>query len=159
MTINKPRGLADARPHSPVVTSVIEDFEYRDEGDETESDIEDDLEYPGNSPEPLVRPLSRLPNCRQGRRIIIKVTIKSTVAVKVANQDAKNPRPRVRSLPSAIRRTFSEMFVPTVLEEVGCSTAPWTNPDIHSLQRCVDIIYPGVDYIVEKGDPLDVSVS
>ena len=51
------------------------------------------------------------------------------------------------------------MFVPTVLKEVGCSMAPWTNPNIHSLQRCVDTIYPGVDYIVEKGDLLDVSVS
>ena len=51
------------------------------------------------------------------------------------------------------------MFIPTVLEEVGCSVTPWTNPDVNALQRCADTVYPGVDYTVEKGDPLDVSVS
>jgi hypothetical protein len=65
----------------------------------------------------------------------------------------------VHSLPSAIRRTFSEMFVPTVLEEVGCSVTPWTNPDINTLQHCVNTVYPGIEYTVEKGNPLDVSVS
>ena len=121
MALNKPRGLADARPHSPTVTSVIDDFEYHDEGSETESDNEDDLEYPGNSPEPLVRPLSQLPIHHRGRHIVLKVTIKSTVAVKVSNRDAKNSRPGVNSLPPDIRQTFSELFVPAVLEEVGCS--------------------------------------
>ena len=58
-----------------------------------------------------------------------------------------------------MRRTFSEMFVPTVLEEVGCSVAPWTNPDVNSLQGCVDSIYPGIDYTVVKGSPLEISVS
>ena len=159
MASKKPRGLADARSHSPTVTSVIEDFEYCDEGNETESDGEDDLEYPGNSPEPLVRPLSQPPSHCHCRCVVVKVTIKSTVTVKVANRDTKNPRPRVHSLPSSIRQTFSEMFVPTVLEEVGCSAVPWMNPDVGTLQRCIDTVYPGIDYTVEKGNPLDVSVS
>jgi hypothetical protein len=160
MAVNKPRGLADARPRSPAVTSVIEDFEYRKEDSESEIESDgDDLEYPGNLPESLVRPFSWSPYRYQGQRVVIKVTIKSTVAVKVSNQDAKNSRPRVHSLPSGMRRTFSEMFVPTVLEEVGCSATPWVNPDVNSLQRCVDTVYPGVDYTVQKGDPLDVSVS
>ena len=58
MAVNKPRGMADARPRSPMITSVIEDFEYRDEGNQTESDDEDDLEYPGDLPDSLVRPFS-----------------------------------------------------------------------------------------------------
>ena len=64
MAINKPRGLADARPHSPMVTTVIEDFEYRDEGMESDNeDVEDDLEYPGNlSPESLVHPFFLMNN-------------------------------------------------------------------------------------------------
>ena len=58
MATKKPRGLADARPHSPMVTTVIEDFEYRDEGMESDDEeVEDDLEYPGDlSPESLVCP-------------------------------------------------------------------------------------------------------
>ena len=62
MAVNKPCGLADMRPRSPKVTTVIEDFEYRNEGDQTESDnnnnIEDNLEYPGDLPKSLVRPSS-----------------------------------------------------------------------------------------------------
>ena len=56
MATNKQRGLADARPRSPMVTTVIEDFEYNNKGNQTESDNEDDLEYPGDVPESLVRP-------------------------------------------------------------------------------------------------------
>ena len=56
MAVNKPRGMADARPRSPMITSVIEDFEYQ--GNQTESDDEDDLKYPGDLPDSLVRPFS-----------------------------------------------------------------------------------------------------
>ena len=147
MAVNRPRGLANTRSHSPAITSVIEDFEYCKEDSESEIQSDgDDIKYPGNSPESLVRPFSWSPYCYQGQCVVVKVTIKSTVAVKVSNQDAKNSRPRVHSLPSGIHQTFSEMFVPTVLEEVGCSTTPWVNPDVNSLQRCVDTVYPGVDY-------------
>ena len=61
MAVDKPHGLADVRPRSPRITTVIEGFEYRGEGDETESnneDIEDNLEYPGDLPKSLVCPSS-----------------------------------------------------------------------------------------------------
>ena len=57
MSDNKPRGLADARARSPLVTTVIEDFEYdRNQIESDDEDLEDDLEYPGDVPESLVRP-------------------------------------------------------------------------------------------------------
>ena len=62
---NKPRGLADVRHRSPMVNTVIEDFDYRKVESETETedeDIGDDLEYPGNLPVSLVRPFSYLLN-------------------------------------------------------------------------------------------------
>ena len=51
------------------------------------------------------------------------------------------------------------MFVPVALEEVGCSATPWVNLNVSSLQGCVDTVYPGIDYTVRKGDPLESSVS
>jgi len=54
---------------------------------------------------------------------------------------------------------FSEDFIPAVLEEVGCSATPWKNLDVDLLQGCTDLVYPGLDYTVEKGDALDLSVS
>ena len=49
--------------------------------------------------------------------------------------------------------------MPSVLEEVGCSVTPWTNLDVESLQGCMNIVYPELEYVVEKGDPLNMSVS
>lgn len=54
---------------------------------------------------------------------------------------------------------FAEDFMPAVLEEVGCSVTPWKNLDVDLLQGCMGLVYPGVDYVVEKGDALDSSVS
>jgi hypothetical protein len=51
------------------------------------------------------------------------------------------------------------MFIPSVIEEVGCSGTPWTNLDVQSLQGCMNLVYPGLGYIVEKGDALETSVS
>ena len=44
-----------------MINTVIEDFDYNDEGNQTQSDEEDgedSLEYPGGPPESLVRLLS-----------------------------------------------------------------------------------------------------
>lgn len=65
----------------------------------------------------------------------------------------------MRSLPPNIRRSFSEDLIPAVLEEVGCSRAPWGNLDIDTIQVCVNEIYPRAGHIVEKGDALESSVS
>jgi len=50
-------------------------------------------------------------------------------------------------------------FVPAILEELGCSRTPWKNPDLDTIQACVNEVYPGLEYIVEKGDTLELSVS
>ena len=89
----------------------------------------------------------------------IKVAIKSTVAADVPGQAAGSSRPGVLLLPPNVRRTFSEEFIPSALEEVGCSATPWTNLNTESLQGYMNIIYPELEYVVEKGDPLDMSVS
>lgn len=47
-----------ANRRQPAINTVIEDFDYHNEGDQTQSDEEDgedDLEYPGGPPESLVR--------------------------------------------------------------------------------------------------------
>lgn len=57
-TVAKPRGLATARHHSPAINTVLTDFEYRRQGsgtDSEEEEEEDDLEYPGDASESLVR--------------------------------------------------------------------------------------------------------
>lgn len=90
----------------------------------------------------------------------IQVAIKSTAAVDITTgQAAGSSRPGVFSLPPNVRRTFSEEFVPSVLEEVGCSATPWTNLDVRLLQGCMNLVYPELGYVVEKGDSLDMSVS
>ncbi|KAF9641975.1 hypothetical protein BDM02DRAFT_3133425 [Thelephora ganbajun] len=48
-------------------------------------------------------------------------------------------------------------FIPAVLEEVGCSMTPWKNLDIDLLRGCMTLVYPGLDYNIEKGGPLDTS--
>jgi len=63
----------------------------------------------------------------------------------------------VRSLPGNIRRIFAEDFMPAVLEEVGCSATPWQNLNLNLLQGCVDLVYPGLDYVAETSDALDLS--
>ena len=56
----KPQGLAASRP--PTITTVIEDFDYQGGGtgmnssEEEEEEEGDDLEYPGDGTESLVRP-------------------------------------------------------------------------------------------------------
>jgi len=144
-----------------MINTVIEDFEYCDEGDRTQSDEdgEDDLEYPGGQLESLVRPLSLTVVDGALIYIFVKVAIESTTATDVPDQATRNPRPGVLSLPPNVRRTFSEEFIPSVLEEVGCSATPWTNLDVKLIQGYTNSVYPGLDYVVEKGDPLDVSVS
>lgn len=63
VAIDKPRGLADTRRRSPMVNTVIEDFEYRRVESESESEDEDDLGYPGNLPVSLVSLFSYSLNC------------------------------------------------------------------------------------------------
>jgi len=89
----------------------------------------------------------------------VKVAIESTAAVDDPGQATGSSRPGVLSLPPNVHRTFSEEFIPSVLEEVGCSATPWTNLDIESLQSCMNLVYSELEYVVEKGDPLDMSVS
>ena len=89
----------------------------------------------------------------------IKVAIELAAATDVPSPATKNTRPGVKTLPSSIRRTFSEEFVPSVLEEVGCSETPWTGLDVELLQGCINFVYPELGYVVEKGDALDTSVS
>jgi len=67
-------------------------------------------------------------------------------------------RPGVHSLPGNIRRIFSEDFIPYVIEEFGCSATPWQNLDTDLLQGCMNLAYPGLDYVVDKGDALESSV-
>ena len=57
-TIAKPRGLATAQHHAPAINTVISNFEYKQEGsgsDSEEEDEENNLEYPGDGSESLVR--------------------------------------------------------------------------------------------------------
>ena len=51
------------------------------------------------------------------------------------------------------------MFIPTTLEEVGCSATPWNNLDVDSIQRCMNLVYPQLGHVVEKGDALEITVS
>ena len=69
------------------------------------------------------------------------------------------PRPGVHSLPGEIRQTFADNFIPIVIQEMGDSEAPWENLPIDTLQECVDVIYPNLEYVVERGDALVSSVS
>lgn len=53
-----PRGLATTGPHTRTVNTVIDDFDYQPEGsgsDLEEEGDEDDLNYPGDMGESLVR--------------------------------------------------------------------------------------------------------
>jgi len=79
-------------------------------------------------------------------------------APNAPSKGTKPPRPGVRSLPAAIRRTFSDEFIPSVLEEVGWSTTPWENPNVKTLQICMSEVYPTIEYVVEKGDTIETSV-
>ena len=72
---------------------------------------------------------------------------------------ATSSRPVVQSLPGVIKRTFSEDFVPLTIEEIGCSDTPWQTLDIDLIQGCVDIAFPGLDYVADKGGALDTLVS
>ena len=92
-------------------------------------------------------------------RTVEQVSIKLADTPKAAGQSTKNPRPGVRSLPANVRRSFSEDFIPSVLEEVGWSTTPWQNLGINTLQICINQVYPTLGYVVEKGDAIDSSVS
>ena len=89
----------------------------------------------------------------------VKVAIEPTVAANTSSQATRNPCPSVLSLPPNVHRTFSEEFIPSVLKEVRCSATPWTNLNVKLLQGCKDSMYPGLDYVVEKGDLLNISVS
>ena len=71
----------------------------------------------------------------------------------------KVPRPGVHSLPQTIRRSFADNFIPAVLQEMGCSSAPWQNLSIDGLQECVNRVYPELEYVVNKGDALISAVS
>jgi len=73
--------------------------------------------------------------------------------------NAKTPRLGVRLLPAVVRRSFSREFIPSVLEEVGWSMTPWENLDVKTLQICMNDVYPELEYVVEKGDAIDLSVS
>ena len=64
----------------------------------------------------------------------------------------------MNSLPGNIRRIFSEDFIPAVIEEIGYSSTPWQNLNADELQGCVNLVYPGLDHVVEKGGPLEISV-
>jgi len=53
---SKPRGLANPKYQTTPITTVIEDFVYEDEDSSLQSDdFEDDLEFPGDGAESLVR--------------------------------------------------------------------------------------------------------
>ena len=65
----------------------------------------------------------------------------------------------MRSLPGNIRRVFSEDFVPLTIEEIGCSDTPWQTLDVDLIQGCIELAYPGLDYVVDKGGALDTLVS
>lgn len=88
-----------------------------------------------------------------------QVNIKPLNVPSGSSEAAKAPRPGVHSLPRSIRRTFAEDFVPVIIQEMGCSSAPWQNLDLDTLQECVNLVYPGHDYVVKKGDALVTSVS
>ena len=49
---------------------------------------------------------------------------------------------------------FADNFVPAIIEELGCSEAPWANLSIDMLQECVNTLYPSLDYALKKGDAL-----
>jgi len=53
-----PRGLVTTGPHTCTVNTVIDDFDYQPEGSGSDSEEEgdkDDLQYPGDIGESLVR--------------------------------------------------------------------------------------------------------
>lgn len=53
---HKPCGLANTRRHATPIDTVIEDFIYEYEETSSQSDdIEDDLDFPGDAAESLVR--------------------------------------------------------------------------------------------------------
>lgn len=79
-------------------------------------------------------------------------------APTVPTKTVRGSRPGVSSLPGNVRRSFSEEFIPTVIEEVGCSTTPWANLNVTLLQECMDLVYDGLEYTVEKGDAVEASV-
>lgn len=62
----KPQGLATAGRNPPVINTVIEDFDYQGRdtgtGSSDDEDEADDLEYPGDVAESLVR-LTHLASC------------------------------------------------------------------------------------------------
>ena len=89
----------------------------------------------------------------------MKVNIEPTDVSSDSSQANKVSRPGVQSLPPNIRRTFADDFVPAIIQEMGCSLTPWQNLDIDALQGCVNLVYPGLDHVIKKGDPLISSVS
>ena len=82
-----------------------------------------------------------------------------TAAPSDLGRATKVPCPEVHSLPQTIHQSFADNFIPAVLQEMGCSSAPWQNLSIDGLQECVNRVYPELKYVVNKGDALISVVS
>lgn len=160
MVPHKPHGLANRERHPTPINTVIEDFVYEDEGSvsqEESEDGEDELEYPNSEVTSLVSP-SFLPIPPRDFNTQIQVSIKQEGGTPSSSQGTKNQRPGVNSLPLNIRQLFADVFIPTALQEVGRSSTPWQNISVDVLQECVNVVYTGLDYVVERGDALESSV-
>jgi hypothetical protein len=50
--------------------------------------------------------------------------------------------PGIKDLPAHLRAGFRNEFIRYVMKQVANSEAPWTNPDLDSIQASYDIVYP-----------------
>ena len=82
-----------------------------------------------------------------------------TAALSDLGHATKVPCPGVHSLPQTIRQSFADNFIPAVLLEMWCSSAPWQNLIINGLQESINHVYPELEYIVNKGNALISVVS
>ena len=58
--MDKPQGLAKARCDVAITNTVIEEFTYQTDEEESDEEPGDDLEFPGSAADCLVRPLPAL---------------------------------------------------------------------------------------------------
>lgn len=71
--------------------------------------------------------------------------------------------PGIKDLPPHIRTDFRNRFIRVVIRDIFNSKQPWTNPDVATLQRVYDQVFPAYTARLRANDavfhPVGLSLS
>ena len=67
--------------------------------------------------------------------------------------------PGLKDLPAHIRPGFRNEFIRYVMKQVAKLETPWTNPDVDSIQKMYDTVYPTFPARIRHSDAIYHPVS